>query len=37
VKEEGKFVRIGIAELPFTLDKVGLKEGGWERKGITII
>lgn len=35
-KEEGKFVKIGVAELPPTLDENDLVIGGWEKKNVTI-
>ena len=36
-KDEGKFVKVGVAELPCTLDDVDLEEGGWEIKEVTIV
>jgi len=35
--EKGKFVKIGIAQLPPTLDEFDLQKGGWEIKDVTIV
>lgn len=36
-KDEGKFVKIGVAELPPSLDEDALEEGGWVMKEVTIV
>ena len=34
---EGKFVRVGIAQLPLKLDDTQLERGGWVKRDVTII
>jgi hypothetical protein len=36
-RNEGKFVRVGIAHLPCELDNTQLERGGWVKRDVTII